>query len=336
MNDREPRAYRLDLPAAERPDLVVSLPELDPYDAEARALVALPAGTGRRRRGFSWGGLFAGAFGSLVSLGIGLWGWRLVEDLLAANPVLGMVAGALAGISLLALLVIGFRELWSLRQLDRVESLREDAAKAFAADDLSAARRVVQRLRAMSRAPEAASALAELDDLKGEIIDGADLLTVAERLLLAPRDARAKEAIAAAARRVSVVTAISPRALVDLLFVLAQSVRLVRRIAEAYGARPSHLGALKLAGAVVTHLTVTGGMAVGDGLVSQVLGAGLAARLSAKLGEGVLNGVLTARIGLAAIAVCRPMPFLGEKPPLLTDVAGSLFSGGKAEEKTAG
>ena len=49
-------------------------------------------------------------------------------------------------------------------------------------------------------------------------------------------------------------------------------------------------------------------MAAGDSLIQQVLGHGIAAKLSARLGEGVLNGLLTARLGLAAIEVARPLP----------------------------
>jgi putative membrane protein len=66
-----------------------------------------------------------------------------------------------------------------------------------------------------------------------------------------------------------------------------------------------------------------------DSVLSQVVGAGLAARLSAKLGEGVLNGVLTARVGLAAVEVCRPMPFLGTAPPSLSAIAGGLLRKGE-------
>jgi putative membrane protein len=70
-------------------------------------------------------------------------------------------------------------------------------------------------------------------------------------------------------------------------------------------------------------------MAVGDSLVQQILGHGIAARLSARLGEGVLNGLLTARVGLSAMAVCRPAPFAVEKPPGVGDVAPFLFSSGE-------
>jgi putative membrane protein len=59
-----------------------------------------------------------------------------------------------------------------------------------------------------------------------------------------------------------------------------------------------------------------------------VLGLGLAARVSAKLGEGVLNGLMMARFGVAAIAVCRPLPYLGRQPPTLGEVAGGILPKG--------
>ncbi len=76
---------------------------------------------------------------------------------------------------------------------------------------------------------------------------------------------------------------------------------------------------------VIGHLAVTGGVALTDGVLSQIVGAGLAARLSAKLGEGILNGVLTARIGLAAAELCRPLPYLALEPPRLSDIAAGLM-----------
>jgi len=338
MTDRRPRAFRLDENGDSRHDLLLTeQPDAYALEAEAALAAARAPGIGNGRRGFfSWGGLFWSSLGSLVALGIGLWGWNLVVELLQRNPALGVVAAGLAGLALLALLVIAIREIRSLHRLDAVTELREAAAVAHAGDDTEAARAVCRRLRGLSGAPELTAARAELASLEKEIVDGADLLRVAERLLVAPQDAVAKAAIAAASKRVSLITAISPRAVLDLAVVLAQSVRLVRRIAEAYGGRPSALGALKLAREVVSHLTLTGGMAIGDSLVSQVVGVGLAARLSTKLGEGVINGLLTARVGLAAIEVCRPLPFIAETPPALGDVAGSLFQDRDATAKTAG
>ena len=107
-------------------------------------------------------------------------------------------------------------------------------------------------------------------------------------------------------------------------FVLFESVRLIRLMAELYGARPGTIGLIKLTRDVLGHLAVTGTIAIGDDVIGQVVGHGLAAKLSTRLGEGVVNGLLTARIGLAAMDLCRPMPFIAARRPKIGDFLSDL------------
>ena len=46
------------------------------------------------------------------------------------------------------------------------------------------------------------------------------MVRLAERGLMAPLDQEAKRLVSAAAKRVSIVTAVSPRAMLDMIFVL--------------------------------------------------------------------------------------------------------------------
>jgi putative membrane protein len=193
-------------------------------------------------------------------------------------------------------------------------------------DDRSESRAVVRDLvRIAHQNPRLARARAALQGHVGEIIDGADLIRLAERELMTPLDAEARQLVSSAAQRVSVVTAVSPRAVIDILFVFVAALRLIRKLARLYGGRPGALGMLKLLRHVIAHLAITGGMAASDTLVQQMLGHGIAARLSQRLGEGILNGLLTARLGLAAIEVTRPLPFTALPQPVLTDLAKELL-----------
>jgi putative membrane protein len=186
--------------------------------------------------------------------------------------------------------------------------------------------------------PDTAHGRSELALHGGEVLDGADMVELAERELLAPLDRTATGLAVDSARRVSLVTAISPRAVVDVAFVAFETLRLVRRIAALYGGRPGTIGLLRLLGRIATHLAATGAIAAGDALLQQIVGHGLAARLSAKLGEGLLNGLLTARVGIAAIEVCRPMPFVASKRPGLSDFVAALaptMTAGRKQDRPA-
>jgi putative membrane protein len=244
--------------------------------------------------------------------------------------VLGYVGVGLGGLALFALAVMVAREIWSIARQSKIAHMHIGFATARAADDRDAARRLVAELVGLqARRGTNAAVRANLLDLTKEIIDGRDLIDIAERDLVVPLDREVAREIAGAAKRVSMVTAISPRALIDVAFVAAQALRLVRRISELYGGRPGFFGFIKLMRSVGAHLAITGGVAIGDSLIQQVVGHGIAARLSARLGEGVLNGMLTARVGLSAMAVCRPMPFAVTPSPGIGDVAPFLFQSEK-------
>lgn len=333
MTDRSPRrpqAFRLDDPdvvlaedgrPAPRGAIVVTPARPQEDAVEDVPLPAPPPSSSR------WGMLFWSGLGGLVSLGIGLAVSRLIEDLFARADWLGYAGLGFAAALALATLAIVARELFGLMRLKTLNKLRERAALALEKDDRRLAEQVTRELLAVTKSsPRLFRARSELGAHLGAIIDGGDLVRLTERQLMAPLDAEATLLVSNAAKRVSVVTAVSPRAAVDLIFVLVTAVGLVRRLAQLYGGRPGALGMIRLFRQVIAHLAVTGGMAAGDSLIQQVVGHGIAAKLSARLGEGVVNGLLTARLGLAAIDVTRPLPFAALPAPALKDVASGLVT----------
>jgi putative membrane protein len=275
---------------------------------------------------FRWGTLFWGAVGGLVLLAAGLGVTQLIEDLFARNTGLGIFGVALTFAATLSFIVVAAREAFGLMRLSTIEDLHRRAASVISSDDRSESRIVLRDLLKIAHQnPHLARARATLSGHAGDIIDGADMIRLAERELMAPLDQEARFLISAAAQRVSLVTAISPRALFDVVFVLAASLRLIRQLARLYGGRPGTLGMIRLMRHVLAHLAITGGMAASDSVIQQVLGHGLAAKLSQRLGEGFLNGLLTARLGLAAIDLTRPLPFAALPRPSLTDLARDLL-----------
>lgn len=306
----------------------VTLESADIFEQEAmeagEQLTPPPASLLKRR--LSLRSIFFSAVGILLSLAIGIWTQDLILALFNRADWLGWLAFAVAIIALLSLIALIMREAMALRRLAAVQELRQNALEAIQLNNAIKARKVSDKMLEITSAlPATARGRATLNSLRDDIIDGHDLIRITEREILHPLDREARYLILNAAKRVSIVTAVSPRALVDLVYVIYESSRLIRRLSELYGCRPGSLGFFRLARSVLAHLAVTGTLAMGDSVVQQLLGQGLASRLSAKLGEGIVNGMMTARIGIAAMDIVRPLPFDAEKRPNISDFLGDII-----------
>ncbi len=303
--------------------------------AEPREGAVVPVAQPRRPR--RWLRLFWGAVGGLVALAVGLGVDNLLRQLFDRTDWLGWVGLALVALALVAVVAIIIRETIGLVRLRRITHIQTIAADAVETDRRDGGRQAATELMRLYQArAETARGRSALAAHMNEIIDGRDLVGLAETELLKPFDEEARRIVLASAKRVSLVTAISPRALVDVLFVLIENMRMIRRLATLYGGRPGTIGFWRLARRTIGHLAITGGMAAGESIFQQVLGHGIAARISTRLGEGVINGILTSRIGLSAIDVCRPLPFVFAKPPRLGDIVAELTkrADGEAEAGT--
>jgi len=273
-----------------------------------------------------WSKLFWAALAFLVSLGTGLALERLVTDLFARYPALGWIGLATIAILLLALFALIIRELFGIMRLRKLEHLRKAALEAHQNHQLKPAKAIAQDVRQLyAERADCARYVATYDKGADGVFDADHVLPFAERELQHPLDKKARAIIANSAQRIALVTSVSPRAVVDIAFVLYESIRLSRRIATLYGARPGFFGFMTLSKAILGHLALTGGVALGDSVVQQLLGHGVAARISSKLGEGVINGLMTVRVGIAAMRVTRPMPFLSNKAPTVSEFLPELL-----------
>jgi putative membrane protein len=310
---------------------------MEPDEPEAPLVPAEPpVSVGSLSQTMRWGSLLLTTGFSLMVLWFTLSVSQFIEALFARSAALGWVGAALAVLFALAVIAIIGREIYGLIRLNALGSIQEDAARAITANDSKAAGEAVQHLKRLYRGRGDLSAgLAALDRHAGDIMDPADRIRLAERDVVAKLDEAANRIITRASRRVTLTTALLPTPALDILFVAAQNLRMLNELATLYGGRPGTLGTFRLARMVVGHLAVTGGIALTDSLTQHVLGRGLLGRLSARFGEGAVNGIMTARIGLAALDVCRPLPWLSREKPGLSDVIQRIadFSPAEAAEE---
>jgi putative membrane protein len=254
--------------------------------------------------------------------------WNFVSNLVTQNLYLGYAVAALFGLFLFVVLLIVIKELSAFARLGRIDRIQHAADAALASEDLTAARAVVKDLTGLYASRDDTKwGRDKLKDRQADMFDASALIALADTEVLGPLDAAARREVEAAARQVATVTALVPLALADVVAALGSNIRMIRRIAEIYGGRSGTLGSWRLTRAVLSHLVATGAVAVGDDMLEPILGGSLLGKLSRRFGEGLVNGALTARVGVAAIEVCRPLPFADGKRPSVRSIVKTALSG---------
>ncbi len=323
MSDRKPLLIELE-----------NAPHIDPAAAEpppdelprGRAMQAALR-TGRRRLPF-WARLGWAALAGFVTLVASVAAWDFVTGLVARNLILGYLALGLLGIILLAGVLISIREWTGFRRLRRIDHLRQGATDARASEDRAQAQLTLAELTALyASRPELRWPRERLAETAPDQMDAAGLLDLTEATLMAPLDTQARREIESAARQVALLTAMIPLALVDVLAALLTNLRMIRRIAEIYGGRTGTLGNFRLMRGVIAHLIATGAVAVGEDMLGSVASGSVLSKLSRRFGEGVVNGALTARLGIAAMDICRPLPFGALPRPRTGNIMSRALTG---------
>lgn len=313
--------------AAPSPSEAPPVPDLSRPTPQGQAMqtaATLAARRPSRLARWFWG-LLVAVIGAAISVAAWDFAWAMIDR----QPILGFAIAGLIGLLLFVMLLIAVKEAAAFGRLRRIDGLRIKADEALADRDLKAAKALAQDLLGFYAGREDTrwgreKLRAGMDDA----FDAEAMLAEVELDLLAPLDAAARREVEAAARQVATVTAIVPLALADVVAALTANLRMIRRIAEIYGGRAGTLGSWRLTKAVMAHLVATGAVAVGDDLLEPLLGGSLIGKVSRRFGEGMVNGALTARVGVAAMDVCRPVPFLRDRPSvrkIIQSALGGLF-----------
>jgi putative membrane protein len=183
---------------------------------------------------------------------------------------------------------------------------------------------------------DAAAAIVARDPLLGEAVNryravlephhsGRDALELFSRFVLAPADQLAQAAIRRAAAQAFAINAISPTVLLDTLFFAARATRLIREIAEIYGQRPGLAGTVHLLRRLASGAGLVGAVDVVGGVIAQQLGGAVLEHVSASAAESAYAAQKMARLGLVAMASCRPIEFRPGEAPSLPGLVSSLL-----------
>jgi putative membrane protein len=233
--------------------------------------------------------------------------------ILAAAAVAASAGGALYW------LTAELRGLFRLRSAERLRRLIPSALASELKVEIDAAAAIVARDPLLGEAVNSYRAVLEPHHT------GRDALELFSRFVLAPADQLAQAAIRRAAAQAFAINAISPTALLDTLLFAARATRLIREIAEIYGQRPGLTGTVHLLRRLASGAGLVGAVDVVGGVIVQQLGGAVLEHVSASAAESAYAAQKMARLGLVAMASCRPIEFRPGEAPSLPGLVSSLL-----------
>lgn len=142
-----------------------------------------------------------------------------------------------------------------------------------------------------------------------------ELVQLYSREVLSKVDEKALNEVAKFSTEAVVLIALSPVAIVDMLIMLSRNLRMINKIAGLYGLKLGYWSRIKLIKQVFVNMAYAGASELVADFGSDMLGAELLGKLSARFAQGLGAGMLTARLGAKTMELCRPIPFK-EKPKL--------------------
>ncbi|MBF7955250.1 YcjF family protein [Rahnella victoriana] len=223
-------------------------------------------------------------------------------------------AGGLIIIAGVGSVATEWRRLYRLRQ--RADE-RDTARDLLHSHGLGQGRAFCEKLAAQAGLDNSHPALQRWQASLHETQNDREVVELYARLVQPVLDAQARREISHSAAESALMIAVSPLALVDMAFIAWRNLRLVNRIAVLYGIELGYYSRIRLFRLVLLNMAFAGASELVREVGMDWMSQDLAARLSARAAQGIGAGLLTARLGIKTMELCRPLPWLeGDKPKL--------------------
>jgi len=269
----------------------------------------------------------------MVTAGLGLFGASVVaqgvqwtinawqtQDWIALG---GCAAGGLIVAAGAGALATEWRRLWRLRQ--RADE-RDEARDLLQSHGSGKGRAFCEKLAAQAGLDKGHPALQRWYAAIHEMHSDREVVTLYAHLVQPVLDTQARREVSRSAAESTLMIAVSPLALVDMAFIAWRNLRLINRIAAIYGIELGYFSRIRLFRLVLLNIAFAGASELVREVGMDWLSQDLAARLSARAAQGIGAGLLTARLGIKAMELCRPLPWLQDDKPRLGDFRRQLLT----------
>lgn len=153
-----------------------------------------------------------------------------------------------------------------------------------------------------------------------------EVLSVFSSTVLANTDTKGIDKITKFSAEATVLVALSPIAIVDMMILFWRNLKMIDEISQLYGLQLSYWARIKLIRQVFVNMAYAGASELIVDVGADLIGADLLGKLSSRLAQGLGAGMLTARLGIQTMKMCRPIPFSPQNSPKIKDVRKQLIA----------
>ncbi|PHM23545.1 YcjF family protein [Xenorhabdus ehlersii] len=223
-------------------------------------------------------------------------------------------AGSMIVLAGIGSVIKEWRRLYYLRQ--RTEE-RDTAKTLLQSHGIGKGKQFCEKLAEQAGIDQQHPALQRWQAAVHETHNDREIVMLYSKLVQPVLDIQARQEISRSAAESVLMIAVSPLAIVDMAFIAWRNIRLINRIAVLYGIELGYFSRIRLFRLVLLNIAFAGASELVREVGMDWLSQDIAARLSARAAQGIGAGLLTARLGIKAMELCRPLPWIdGDKPKL--------------------
>jgi putative membrane protein len=273
------------------------------------------------RKSSSW--LTAG--GSVIGLLAGL---QIIDSLIAAFEVsrlFGWILATAIGVLLAVLAKQVVVEYSKLRQQKQWEKLKRKLALSNHPSSHGAALPLIKESHEQ-RFHTDPGELARFLERAAVCQDDSEILYLYSKEVLAPRDQQARELVIRHSSDCALMVAVSPFAAVDMGLVLWRNLKMLNDIGQLYGMPNSPFSRFKVLKRVLRNMMLVGAQELVMDAAFESMSVSLGSKLSARAAQGLGAGLISMRIGLKAMDYCRPIAFMPDEQPRISQLRGEIIT----------
>lgn len=266
---------------------------------------------------------------ALAVAGAAMVGWQTVDHVVTAYQSADWLSlgwsAIVAGVAVTGISALG-REFFKLRRLKLRQSERDEAQILLDGDSIGHGKAFCTKLAQHSQISSDNHGYDRWINSLDATHNDREVLELYDHLVVSQQDKLARKLVAKYSSDAAVMVALSPLAVADMLLVAWRNLRLIEQISRVYGVELGYWSRIKLLKLVLANMAFAGASEVITDLGMDMLSMDLAGRMSTRVAQGVSIGLLTGRLGLKAIGLMRPLPWLPGEQPKLSEIRKDLVA----------